>query len=122
MPVAKRKSVKATVTPEAVPQPIAAPLSVQPRKNPLAFFKRFKPSGYTPILMALLLIASFFLGMLVDKVQYLQVGQGYAPSAQQAAGNQPQVPAQKQNVSLGHFPVLGKSDAKVTIIEFADLR
>ena len=122
MPVARKKTAK------TLPQPVTtvmAPTSMpeEPKKNKFAVLAKLKPKGYTPVLMALLLVASFFLGMLVDKVQYLQGNQGTDITAgQQAAGNQPQQPAQKQNVSNGHFPVLGNKDAKVTIVEFADLR
>lgn len=127
MPVARKKTTRVVKTPEPTSLPTESMTTALPekRKNPFARFGGLKKIGYTPILMALLLIASFFLGMLVDKVQYLSAanqGQGYAPSAQQAGAQQPQAPAQKQNVSLGHFPALGKSDAKVTIVEFADLR
>lgn len=123
MPVTRKKTVKPITTPEVASQPIVPTTVVTtPKKNPFRVLSKLKPTSYTPVLMALLLIAAFFLGMLVDKVQYLQAGQGYVPSAQQAAGTQPQAPAQKQNVSLGHFPVRGNSNAKVTIVEFADLR
>jgi protein-disulfide isomerase len=129
MPVAPKRVVrsrKTPVTPDPNPQPAATMPAMDipmKRKNPFAFLAGLKKFGYTPILMTLLLIASFFLGMLVDKVQYLSAGQAYAPTAAQPqAGAQQPVPGQKQNVSNGHFPVLGKSDAKVTIIEFADLR
>lgn len=37
------------------------------------------------------------------------------PSAQPTAGG-------KVNVGVGHFPALGKASAKVTVVEFADLR
>ncbi len=88
------------------------------------------PKSYTPVLVVLLMIASFFMGMLIDKVQYLShngsTAPTYAAQQQQAPSqpNQPQAaaPGQKQDVALGHFPALGKSDAKVHIVEFADLR
>ncbi len=123
MPVAKRKTTKMEMPMDTMPTPMSTPLMPQePRKNPLDSLSKLKPTSYTPVLMVLLIIAAFFLGMLSDKVMYLQAGQGNVPPAQQTAGNQPQQPAQKQNVSNGHFPILGKNDAKVTIIEFADLR
>jgi len=126
--VTRKKSVRPSTTSQPLPQAMpTAPVASQPKRNPLKVLGKFAPKGYMPVLIGLLLIASFFLGMLVDKVQYLQSGQaqglGYAPSGaqgQQAPGAQP--PAQKQNVTLGHFPALGNKDAKVTIIEFADLR
>ncbi len=87
-----------------------------------------KGKGYTPILVVLLIIASYLLGMLTTKVQYLE--NGYQPSAgtnptqqQQAQNpNQPAQPAAKVNVANGHFPVQGNPNAKVTIVEFADFR
>ncbi len=83
------------------------------------------PSSWTPVLMALLLVASFLLGSLLTKVFWVS-GSAYAPA--QTAGTQDAgtAPAAAQgapvDVSVGHFPVLGNKDAKVTIIEFADFR
>src|SRR5579885_2352953 len=34
----------------------------------------WKPKSYVPVLVVLLLVGAFFLGMLLDKVQYLQNG------------------------------------------------
>lgn len=100
------------------------------RKNLLAKLKNIKfraPKSYTPILITLLVIASFLLGMLVTKVQYLEQsgGTAYQAGTQQAAqqGNQQQPTGQRvANMSLGHFPLLGNKDAKVHIVEFADFR
>lgn len=90
---------------------------------------KFKaPKSYTPVLITLLIIAAFLVGMLFTKVQYLEQN-GAAPSyqagAQQPAAQQgAQQPAGQKvaNLSLGHFPALGNKDAKVHIVEFADLR
>lgn len=86
----------------------------------------FKNLKYTPILMVLLLVASFLLGALTTKISYLEKNgnnQAAAPTAQvPAQGNQPPAPGAKVNVSAGKFPLLGKNDAKVTVIEFADFR
>lgn len=89
--------------------------------------------NYTPILIGLLIIASFLLGMLTTKVQYLEknVAQGVQGAAavnpqggsQQAAGaQQPPAPGAKVDVAVGHLPVLGSKDAKVTIVEFSDFQ
>lgn len=83
--------------------------------------------SYTPILIILLMVASFFLGSLTTKVQYLQKGAttGTAPSNPQAAvPGQPTAPppGAKVNVAKGNFPILGNKNAKVTVIEFADFR
>lgn len=91
-----------------------------------------KKLSYGPMLVVLLIVASFFLGMLTDKVNYLSAN-GASPKygIQQAQvpnqpnqPNQPQAPVagQKQNVDIGHLPAKGDKNAKVTIIEFADLR
>lgn len=83
-----------------------------------------------PILMIGILVAAFFLGILWQKVQYLEKGStlangnsaGQAPPLQQTAGNQPPAPGQKVDVSVGHLPVKGKANAKVTIVAFEDFR
>lgn len=82
--------------------------------------------GVTQILVVLLILASFLIGVLLTMVlQKNQLaGQAQAPAAQQAAQPQQQglQDGQKVNVGTGHFPALGKTDAKVTIVEFADFR
>ena len=86
----------------------------------------FKNLKYTPILILLLLVAAFLLGALTTKISYLEKNgnnQAAAPTAQvPAQGNQAPAPGAKVDVSAGKFPLLGKSGAKVTIIEFADFR
>jgi len=85
-----------------------------------------KEFSYTPILIVLLIIGSFFLGVLFDKVQYLQKNNqniaGTIGTQGVPGNNQQQPPAQKQDVSLGHFPLKGNQNAKVTVVEFADFR
>lgn len=80
--------------------------------------------NWTPFLMVMLLIASFLLGALTNKVSELQGGQAPVAPAQQQAGTQgaPQQPAQKVNVTNGRYPLLGNKDAKVTVVEFADFQ
>lgn len=84
------------------------------------------PKSYTPYLMVLLLIASFLLGMLITKVQYLEKGLGTTggtPAGAQQAGAQPSLaPGKPVNVAVGNLPVLGNKDAKVKVIEFADFQ
>jgi protein-disulfide isomerase len=86
----------------------------------------FKNLKYTPILMVLLLVASFLLGALTTKISYLEkngANQAAAPTAQiPAQGNQTPAPGAKVNVANGHFPIKGNANAKVTIVEFADFR
>ncbi len=89
-----------------------------------------QPKSYTPILIGLLIIAAFLVGQLYTKVQYLEQngGSGVAAGTQQAAAGQQGAQQQQaaaqpvKNLSLGHFPALGNKNAKVQIVEFADLR
>ena len=78
------------------------------------------------ILVALLIVAAFLIGVLVTKVQYLEKGQGSTaiPSAQtpDQQAQQGLQPGQKVDVKVGKLPVLGKDNAKVTVIEFADFQ
>lgn len=88
---------------------------------------RFRsPKSYTPILMVLLLVAFLLIGILADRVWYLsQNGSAgtYQAGAQAGAGAAPTVdPNARQSVALGHFPALGNKNAKIAIVEFADLR
>jgi protein-disulfide isomerase len=86
--------------------------------------------NYTPIVTTLLIIASFFLGSLYTKVQYLEKGGSTALAAgtqttqPAAAAAQPSTAAAPviAQVDNGHFPVKGDANAKVTIVEFADFR
>lgn len=85
-----------------------------------------KSISLNQVLIVVIIIASFFLGSLYTKVQYLEKN-GAAPAAgQQAQGAQAQpttpAPGQKVQVDVGHFPVKGDKNAKVTLIEFADMR
>jgi protein-disulfide isomerase len=84
------------------------------------------PKSYTPVLIVLLIVAAFLVGMLFTKVQYLEQNNAGALQAgtQQPAqqGAQPPAGQKVDNLSLGHFPALGNKDAKVHIVEFADLR
>jgi len=86
-----------------------------PRSIPL-------PKSWTPLLMVLLLVASFLLGMLVTKVQYLEKG-STSGTVGTTAGVQPTtVPGTPVNVTVGNLPALGNKDAKVKVIEFADFQ
>lgn len=88
-----------------------------------------KQRNFVPLLITALLMVTFLLGMSFMKIQYLEKQQGTntqqananAQGANQAAGG-PTGPAAKVDVANGHFPVQGKDNAKVTIVEFADLR
>ncbi len=80
----------------------------------------------TGVLTIILIAASFLLGSLYTKVQYLEKNNTLGSNAQAAAPNQPgqQAPAAPQNatISLGHLPIKGNKNAKVAIVEFGDFR
>lgn len=94
----------------------------------LSNMKLHAPKSYTPILMVLLIIASFLIGVLVTKVNYLEQNSGSAAlqagAQQPAAGQQAgaPTPGARVNVSNGPFPLLGNKNAKVHIVEFLDPR
>ncbi len=89
-----------------------------------------KTFDYTPLLVLAIIVGAFFLGRMSAQLQYAQSGTAMAPSnGQQAAAGAQQpgqpaqiTPGQKVNVANGHFPAMGNTNAKVTVIEFADLR
>lgn len=81
-------------------------------------------SSATVLLSVGLLLLSFFAGYQTAKVTYWEQKEkalGSALSANQGAGQPTPTPA-FYKVSNGHLPVLGKADAKVTIVEFSDLQ
>lgn len=87
-----------------------------------------RPTSYTPVLVVLLIVASFLLGMLVTKVQYLEQNGGSLAGAAlpsqpgtQQQGTQPQ-PGAKVDVANGNLPVMGDKNAKVKVVEFADFQ
>nr|MBI5456098.1 hypothetical protein [Candidatus Levybacteria bacterium] len=120
-----KKVLRKTLTPtEDVNLPSSQKINLPTISINLNSLKKIKTNQ---ILVTLLIVAAFLIGVLVTKVQYLEKSQGTAavPSAQAPAqGNQPPAPqpGQKVDVKTGKLPVLGKSDAKVTIVEFADFR
>lgn len=84
-----------------------------------------KNPAYTPFLIVLLIIVSFFLGMLTTKVQYLE--KGGTPTTQVQAGNTVGTTPQPTSATAvipktGNLPLLGNADAKVTIVEFSDFQ
>ena len=87
-------------------------------------------SQYTPILIVLLLVASFLLGALTTKISYLEkVGvagttSNNSPSTAQGqrSPNQPVPQGAKVDVKQGQLPPLGNKNAKVTIVEFTDFQ
>lgn len=80
---------------------------------------------YTPILLVLLIVASFLLGALTTKLASENKTSGTANDSLAAPqipqGAQGQVPpGTKVDVELGHLPVLGNENAKVEVVEFSD--
>lgn len=86
--------------------------------------KKFVPKKFpfqtTQVLVAALIVAAFFLGSLYTKVQYLEKNGATPTAAVPNAG--PSAAPQKVTVDNGHFPIKGDKNAKVTVLEFADLR
>lgn len=84
------------------------------------------PTRFTQqqVLYTLLLAASFLLGYLLSTVQALKNPSKVetAPTAQQPTAQQPAAPDPNKiyNVEVGHLPVNGDKNAKVTIVEFSD--
>ncbi len=77
--------------------------------------------GYTQILVVLLVISSYFLGVYSTQLKDVQAN----PSAVQGATAQAAVVSPtpgKVNVGLGYYPIKGNKNAKVTLVEFGDLR
>src|SRR5581483_7418181 len=104
----------------------AEPVVVEESSRPFSFSMQNPLTSLGFLIIGL--IIGGVVGMLVTKVQYLEKGMttAQAPNTQPAgAGTQaggPTAVPQKQNVSVGHFPVKGDENAKVTIVEFADFR
>lgn len=89
----------------------------------------FRRPSLNLYLIFVLLLFAFLLGMLTNKVMYLekQVKDQAAQAAQIAAANaaggqaQPTVPPYA-NVTNGDLPMQGNNDAKVTMVEFSDFQ
>lgn len=73
------------------------------------------------ILGALLLIASFLIGVLITKVSYLEGNNGATATLPTDESGAIEITG-PVDVEEGHLPVLGNKDAKVTIIEFSDFQ
>ncbi len=82
-------------------------------------------SNVTPILVVLLVVASFFIGSLWTKVKYLEKAPAQPVIAANNGNNAPapQAPGDDGTpvkVSIDDDPVLGDKNAKVTLIDFSD--
>jgi protein-disulfide isomerase len=90
----------------------------------------FKSVSLNTYLVFVIVIFAFILGMLTIKVLDLQSQVKENKSASAAVTAQDgntlpsalPTPAGPVNVSVGHYPIKGNSNAKVTVIEFADFR
>ena len=105
-------------------EPIKTRIKIPIEFNLQKFFQDSK--SYAPILIVLLLVASFLLGALTTKLAASQNSVGNPrtlaqPNSPQTPPNAP-APGAKVNVDAGHLPVLGNKNAKVTVIEFADFQ
>ncbi len=77
---------------------------------------------FMPALVVVALVLAVFVGSLWQKVKDLE--KGGVGTGNTAVVNPTAAPSVDINSAggVGHFPVQGKADAKVTIIEFADFR
>ena len=86
----------------------------------------FKENSLNIYLGILIVIFSFILGMLTNKVLFLEKQFKQVTDAQIAAAPQvsptPVPLPQYEKVDNGHLPIKGKSNAKVTIVEFSDFQ
>jgi len=86
---------------------------------------KFNDTSLNGFLVLSLVIFAFVLGMLTNKVIYLEqqlknpAPAAAAPNGQAAAPTPPPVVT---GITNGHFPVMGNKDAKVTMIEFSDFQ
>lgn len=100
------------------------------KKTPSRFALRipkftFKETPMNSFLVLSLIIFSFLLGMLTNKVIYLEQAlknpaPAAAPAGPTAAG--PAAPAIVENMTAGKLPFLGSNDAEVTLVEFSDFQ
>lgn len=94
-----------------------------PQSQTAVLKEKIKVISINQVLYVLLLVSFFVMGYLLARVQALEGGAGTQTTAQTAQAiptTDPAAPQGKVDVSNGDFPVLGKSDAKVTVVEFAD--
>ncbi len=89
----------------------------------------FKEGTLNVYLVFVLVIFAFLLGMLTNKVLYLENAMKTGTTANTAAQAQGQdqipttePPPQVVEVENGKLPILGNADAKVTIVEFSDFQ
>lgn len=85
-------------------------------------------SKFIPVLVILLIVASFFIGSLYTRVNLLEkgIGTGTAPTvagnnpAGDTAGQAPTAPSGPVDVDVTDAQMLGNANAKVAVVEFTD--
>lgn len=84
----------------------------------------FKDTPINVYLVYTIAIFAFLLGMLTNKVMYLEkvANTNAAPAAAADPAAPAAPPAVVENLDKGKLPLLGSKDAKVTIIEFSDFQ
>ena len=92
-------------------------------KIPAISFKNINANIY---LITTLIIFAFILGILTDKLIYLEntlkTQTASAPPPKTTPPQEPTPPPAKVDVAQGHLPPLGNPNAKVTIVEFSDFQ
>lgn len=73
------------------------------------------------IIVAGAFILGLVLGILITKVQYLEKGVSTSSATSNTTATTPDITT-PVNVSVGHLPILGNKNAKVTVVEFADFQ
>jgi protein-disulfide isomerase len=122
-----KRVVRKAVTPQETQIVESTATPNLPKVNAAKVLNLVKKINTNQLLVILLILAAFLIGVLVTKIQYLEKGGAAVPTAQnqvQQAGQAQQglQPGQKVDVKVGSLPVLGKDNAKVTVIEFADFQ
>ena len=92
--------------------PETAPLTVGD------LFKKASAIKAAQLLYVLLLVAAFLIGYLIARVQFLEKNQNTSTGSQTQTGAP--APPEKVDVKEGKLPILGKNNAKATMIEFSD--
>lgn len=87
----------------------------------------FQKTSMNTFLVFALVIFAFLLGMLTNKVIYLEKmnkDTAAAPTANAVAAEDSGItpPPQVVDVEAGHLPILGNNDAKVTVVIFSDFQ
>lgn len=106
----------------------AKKLSARPSLPPLPklsknTLKNLSRVNVVYVLGLLLIIASFLIGVLVTKVQYLENGITSGATTTITGDDLGSgAPIGPVDVKEGHLPLLGEEDAKVTVVEFSDFQ